>query len=134
MHYGKGGKRSHLIYARFEMCWFDHINPMVASMIAKVVNLPREEDMGTPTSNSHQSIEDVNHNTKTKCKKNSTIKVTHQLLPFALVYRCIPFYSALVCLPSTRCCDELISSKRNKNFKNANSLANYFNEIKSWST
>jgi hypothetical protein len=32
---------------------FDHINPMlVASMIAKVVNLPREEDMGTPTSNS----------------------------------------------------------------------------------
>jgi hypothetical protein len=104
---------------------------MVASMIAKVVNLPREEDMGTPTSNSHQSIEDVNHNTKTKCKKNSTIKVTHQLLPFALVYRCIPFYSALVCLPSTRCCDELISSKRNKNFKNANSLANYFNEIKS---
>jgi hypothetical protein len=39
-------------YARFQMCWFDHINPMVASMIAKVVNLPREEDMGTPTSNS----------------------------------------------------------------------------------
>jgi hypothetical protein len=39
-------------YARFQMCWFDHINPMVASMIAKVVNLSREEDMGTPTSNS----------------------------------------------------------------------------------
>ncbi len=39
-------------YACFEMCWFDHINRMVASMIAKAVNLPREEDMGTPTSNS----------------------------------------------------------------------------------
>jgi hypothetical protein len=23
-------------YARFNMCWFDHINPIVASMIAKV--------------------------------------------------------------------------------------------------
>jgi hypothetical protein len=55
--------------ALFEMCWFDHINQMVASMIAKVVNLAREEDMGTPTSNSHQSIEDVNHNTKLKCQK-----------------------------------------------------------------
>jgi hypothetical protein len=60
--------------ALFEMCWFDHINQMVASMIAKVVNLAREEDMGTPTSNSHQSIEDVNHNTKLKCQKNSTTK------------------------------------------------------------
>jgi hypothetical protein len=55
--------------ARFKVCWFDHINQMVASMIAKVVNLPRGEDMGTPTSNSHQSIEDVNHNTKLKCEK-----------------------------------------------------------------
>ncbi len=26
--------------ARFKMCWFDHIIPMVARMITKVANLP----------------------------------------------------------------------------------------------
>jgi hypothetical protein len=49
-----------------EWCWFDCIDQILAST-TKVDNLPRVKDMGTPIG-SHQSIKDVNHYTKLKCK------------------------------------------------------------------
>jgi len=50
-----------------EWCRFDHIDQILAG-IAKD-NLPRREDMETPTCNSHQIIEDVDHHAEPKYKE-----------------------------------------------------------------
>lgn len=52
---------------RLKWCWFHRIDQILAST-TKADNLPRAKDMGTPIG-SHQSIEDVDHHTKPKCKK-----------------------------------------------------------------
>ncbi len=109
-----------------EWCWFDHIDQILVG-IAKD-NLSRREDMETPTCNSHQITEDVDHRTKPKCKEFPPLKDASSPMHTSLVFVDVTCIDVSPITPCT-CAyhpqgvdGKFVSRKHHKNSRSANNI------------